>query len=95
MLRIDGVGRARYGLLLDERGGWRIQLADDAVLVLGHRRPLAALESFAGASAAILASRDGRIERVDLRYSNGFAIRWREEPAGGAGASEARPEAVR
>jgi cell division protein FtsQ len=46
--------------------------------MLGRTEPLARIERFVRVLPVVLASAPGVIERADLRYANGFAIRWRE-----------------
>ena len=81
------------GLDLDARGGWRVRLADGAVIVLGHGQDAAALASFAHAASVLLESRPHGFERADLRYANGFAVRWRPEPDAGTALTETARDA--
>jgi cell division protein FtsQ len=62
---------------LDPRGTWRLQLADGAEIVLGHGQGASVLARFAHAAGTLLELHREGFERVDLRYSNGFAVRWR------------------
>ncbi len=68
-------------LEMDPRHAWRLALDNGMVLVLGHQeesheRLLRFVHSYNG----VLAARADRIEQIDLRYTNGFAVRWK--PAG-------------
>ncbi len=65
-------------LEMDPRHAWRLALDNGVVLVLGqqeasHERLLRFVQTYNGA----LAARAGQIEQIDLRYTNGFAVRWR------------------
>ncbi len=63
-------------LSLTPRRAWRLQLNNGLTLEIGRRDPLARMARFVQVYPAILASGDGRLTAVDLRYSNGFAARW-------------------
>lgn len=73
-------------LSLDKRRAWRLTLANHVELVLGREDSLARLRRFAEVYPKVLAPRVGKIVRVDLRYTNGFAVAWRQgEDAGSNG----------
>ena len=70
-------------LALDERRAWQLKLDNGIDLRLGRKRELQRLESFVRIYPAVLAAQTKRIAVVDLRYKNGFAVRWRPStPAG-------------
>lgn len=78
------------GLDLSARGGWQIHAADDEgpiTLELGRDDMDARLARFVavyGRTIGVLASNGTHIDRVDLRYRNGFAARmpgFREKPS--------------
>jgi cell division protein FtsQ len=75
------------GLVIDElhqdaRRAWHLKLSNGMSVELGRKDPLQRLARFIGVYPAILASTTAAvIEQVDLRYSNGFALRW-TQPAG-------------
>lgn len=66
------------GMHLDARGSWRAELGGGADLMLGRDAPQARLERFVAAFALVPGVRrqDRVLAHVDLRYSNGFALRW-------------------
>lgn len=66
------------GLHQDARRSWRIELGNAVVLRLGRGDIEARLDRFRAVWPAVLARRADRIEAVDLRYPNGFAVAWRE-----------------
>lgn len=70
-------------LTLTRRGAWRVLLEGGVRLVLGRDPRPRQLEQFARAFRAELADRADRIDRIDLRYTHGFAVRWKEDAAGG------------
>lgn len=63
---------------LDDRRAWRIELDNGALLVLGHVADDARLTRFARLYPIALAARAADIGEVDLRYTNGFAVRWKK-----------------
>ncbi len=65
---------------LDGRRSWRLELMDGTHLILGRQPVEASLRRFARVFPAVLADHGGRAERVDLRYPNGFAVRWNKQP---------------
>ncbi len=65
---------------LDARGAWRLKLDGGMVLVLGQEPSEQGVRRFVRALPAIRAERGEAIEQVDLRYPNGFALRWGPKP---------------
>ncbi|MEJ2508875.1 MAG: cell division protein FtsQ/DivIB [Gammaproteobacteria bacterium] len=76
--RLAPLGLRVRSLSLDKRRAWRLGLANDIELVLGREDSLARLRRFAEVYPKVLAPRAGSIARVDLRYTNGFAVAWRQ-----------------
>jgi cell division protein FtsQ len=66
-------------LAVDARGAWRVGLVSRARLELGNSDIEERLARFIGAAPQLDAA--GRAEVVDLRYSNGFAVRWARQTA--------------
>lgn len=64
---------------LDDRGSWRVELASGLSLRLGQGDRLELLAPYLAALPQILGDRFGDAESIDLRYSNGFAVRWRQD----------------
>lgn len=77
VLRLRALGLRIQSLSLDQRHAWRLRLSNGIVLVLGQRDYDRRLERFGRFYPRILGGRAGDIDRVDLRYSNGFAVHWR------------------
>ncbi len=63
-------------LTLTARRAWRLRLNNGLQLEVGRRDPLQRVARFVRVYPAILASGAGQMISVDLRYSNGFAVRW-------------------
>lgn len=71
---------ALESLELDERGSWRLTLAGGQEIRLGRRDIDERLFRFFDVVAPALAAELPRVEYVDLRYTNGFAVGWRDGP---------------
>ncbi|MGE3772157.1 MAG: cell division protein FtsQ/DivIB [Gammaproteobacteria bacterium] len=92
--RLAPLGLEVAAVSLSERRALTLRLADGATIVLGRRAAYDRLERFVAAYRTVLRDNWTRIAVVDLRYTNGFAIRERTEaaatPATAATASPAR-----
>lgn len=67
-------------LTVDARGAWSMHLADGSVLQLGRDEMDTRLLRYAQVVVPALGARLAEVTRVDLRYSNGFAVAWRPTP---------------
>jgi len=78
----------RFGRLLDglppvravrqeARGAWQIGLANGLTIIVGRKDVAARLKRFAAVYKSRLAGVAQPIESVDLRYSDGFAVRFK------------------
>jgi cell division protein FtsQ len=87
-----GHGADLVGLRLSPRGSWTFRLADGATVMAGRGDPLPRVQRFVPLMAT-LRKVDGRpLQRADLRYANGFALRWGAVPdVGTDDADEASP----
>lgn len=63
-------------LTLSARGSWSLQLDNGVGIVMGSSEPLRRLERFMDAESLIQGSESRQMRSVDLRYPNGFSIRW-------------------
>ncbi len=68
-------------LRLNERGAWEMDLDCGVTVRLGRRAVDERLERFIRTASQIIAHRLNDIAYVDMRYSNGFAIGWRNPMA--------------
>lgn len=66
-------------LIEDERRAWRLTLDNGVEILLGREESLARLERFVAVYPQTLERRADALQRVDLRYTNGFAVAWRAE----------------
>lgn len=73
------------GLRLSARGSWSFRLRGGATVMAGRGDPLPRLRRFLPLLPPLLAHESRRLERADLRYANGFALRWAEPEAPGLG----------
>ena len=74
----SGTGLGVSGITLSDRGGWTVALASGAEVEIGRERTDERLQRFVDVLPRLLAGRNGGFERADLRYANGFAIRWQD-----------------
>ena len=74
---------------LDARGAWALKLSNGVDVRLGRRDVEARSQLFLDVAANIISSREGEIDFVDMRYSNGFTIGWKS----GARSPVSDPEA--
>jgi cell division protein FtsQ len=65
---------------LAERGSWTLVLSNGGRVAVGGDRPDQRLARFAAALPVLMRGRSDGFVYADLRYSNGFAVRW-PEPA--------------
>ncbi len=77
------LGRKVVRIDVDARRAWRIRLDDGLRLRLGRRHVIRRLARFINAYPVIVARRMGVMEQVDLRYTNGLAVRWRNREDSG------------
>jgi cell division protein FtsQ len=66
---------------LSERGSWNLTLANGAAIVIGRDAPEQRLARFIEVMPKLLSSRSAGFVYADLRYSNGFAVKWADAPA--------------
>jgi cell division protein FtsQ len=64
---------------LDERGAWEMDLDSGVTVRLGRRDVDARIDRFIKTTSQVIAHRMSEINYVDMRYSNGFAIGWRNQ----------------
>jgi len=77
-----GSGLSVAGVALSERGSWTLTMSGGAEVEIGREQAEPRLQRFVAVLPRLAATRSGSFERADLRYANGFAIRWQGgEPA--------------
>jgi len=60
----------------DERRAWVVTLNSGVKLLLGRKESEKRLTRFIDIYPRVLKAWEQRIDEVDLRYPNGFAVRW-------------------
>jgi cell division protein FtsQ len=77
---LSGTGLAVTGTRLSARGSWSLMLGNGARVVIGRADPEPRLQRLVRFLPTILTGETRQFERIDLRYTNGFAVRWVVEP---------------
>lgn len=65
---------------LDQRRHWWLHFAEGMTVSLGREARDARLSQFLRVYPQLVADPQRRPERVDMRYTHGFAVRWRDTP---------------
>ena len=76
------VGVRVTALSMDARRAWRVNLDNGMELLLGRAERERQLLRFVHVYPKVLSDKAQRIHRVDLRYTNGFAVEWKSARAG-------------
>ncbi|MCU0807739.1 MAG: cell division protein FtsQ/DivIB [Candidatus Contendobacter sp.] len=79
-VRLDPVGLTLVKLKQDERRAWWLTFDSGLQVYLGRERFEERLQRLAHVYPRVLAAQADRIAVVDLRYGNGFAVRWKSGP---------------
>jgi len=72
---LEAIGAAPVQVRVSPRRAWQVRLDNGLTLELGREQVEARLTRFVGAYDRTLGRLGRRIEHVDLRYGNGFAVR--------------------
>jgi cell division protein FtsQ len=83
ILAAPGIDVAELGL--SERRAWTMRLSSGQRVILGRMNFVERMQRFSGIVQRDLAARLRDASVIDMRYTNGFAVRWRD----GTGATEA------
>lgn len=75
---LQPLGLLISNVTMDERRAWSLQVGGTLRLGLGRNDVERRLLRFVRVYPGVLEPRQAGIESVDLRYTNGFAIRWRD-----------------
>jgi cell division protein FtsQ len=75
--QLVGLGLKVTSVVLSNRRAWEVQLDNGIRLMLGRGGNGEGLTRFAMAYAQALSDKADQIAVVDLRYTNGFAVRWK------------------
>jgi cell division protein FtsQ len=77
--RMQEAGMRIAALRLDERGAWEMDLNNGLTVRLGRRDVDERIDRFIHTASQVIAHRLTEVSYVDMRYSNGFAIGWRNQ----------------
>lgn len=77
--RLATIGLNLKSLVEDRRGSWSVGIGNGLHLSLGQREQESRLERFIQAYPGLIAARKDQVQRIDLRYSNGLAIAWKQQ----------------
>lgn len=82
---VEGLGLKITRLVQDKRRAWRMTFDNGIEIKLGRQQFTQRLMRFVAIYPQLLANRIADIATVDLRYINGFAVRWKTAPMDSAG----------
>lgn len=71
-------GLGLSAVTLSERGAWRVVLGNGIEVKLGRQQTDDRVARFIDVAAPVVARHESRIRYVDMRYSNGFSIGWKQ-----------------
>jgi cell division protein FtsQ len=90
--RLEQRGMAAVALRLDQRGAWEVQLSSGIRVRLGASFVEQRLDRFFKALDQVIAAESERVDYVDMRYTNGFAVGWKDrQPMRARSREEAEP----
>ena len=76
--RLEQRGMTAVALRLDRRGAWEVELSSGIRVRLGATFVDQRLDRFFEALDKVIAAQADQVEYVDMRYTNGFAIGWKD-----------------
>lgn len=75
--QLSGMNLDANRLSMSHRRSWKLELANGLSLLLGRNQTHERLQQFMKIYQPIVAEQLQKIESVDMRYTNGFVIRWK------------------
>jgi len=75
---VEALGVSILRLQFDSRGAIKIKLSNQIEVILGREKTQSRLERFVRVYKKILAKKATEIASIDMRYSNGLAVGWRD-----------------
>ncbi len=76
---MDRIGFQVAGLAVDARESWTAELDTGARIRLGREDIQMRLQRFVTAYPGLVREQERELARADLRYPNGFSVRWRDD----------------
>lgn len=77
--RFDSVDERLLAMRIDNRGAVDVELINGLQIKLGRAQIQRKIDRLASIYSSQILPRREQIERLDLRYSNGFAVAWKKE----------------
>jgi len=75
--RLNNIGITITKLQVNDRLSWSIRLSNGLLVQMGRKQPLLAFERFLTTLPLLGNQQIEAMERVDLRYPNGYAVQWK------------------
>ncbi|PID49607.1 MAG: cell division protein FtsQ [Proteobacteria bacterium] len=85
MQSLRGLGLEIIALTENERGAWQMKLRQGPVVLIGDKDQAKRIQRFKVGYERELQDTFSEIERIDLRYTNGFAVKWKQGSKGASG----------
>ncbi len=82
MQSLQGLGLEIVELTEDERGSWQMKLRQGPEVIIGRKEQEKRVQRFKVGYSRGLRERFADIDRIDLRYTNGFAVEWKQGTGG-------------
>ena len=76
--RLSGTGLDVSSMTLTDRGAWHATLTGGVSLLVGSRDPQARLDRLMKVLDQLVTDPGRQLDSIDLRYTNGLAVRWRD-----------------
>lgn len=80
--RLESVNLSVAKLSLDDRRSWKFITADGLTVILGKNNFNDRVERFVNQAIPGLGEKINETGQIDMRYPNGFAVRWKNATAG-------------
>ena len=80
---LEPLGLQLQGLFEDERHSKQMVLSNGVILVAGHGNVRKKIARFIAAYEQFLSPQISRVKKVDLRYTNGLAVEWKDPQLAG------------
>jgi cell division protein FtsQ len=87
--RLGERGLRIAAMQVDARGAWSLELSEGVEVRFGRRQVDERIQRFLDVAAGVVQPRTGDIRYVDMRYSNGFSVGWRDQADANLGDGQA------
>lgn len=77
---LRSIGLSIVSLNLEARGAWTLELDNQIKVILGREAVNERLKRFLDLYRLRLSEQADEIEEIDIRYTHGVAVKWREKP---------------